>query len=74
MMKKKIQSLMNFVLGTKQGEALSLLSEIMEEKVTQGKYLGLCETLERLGISPAQWSDIKKGKCRIEIVKIRKNE
>lgn len=69
MIKQTIQKLLRYVLGTKQGEALSLLTEIMIEKEAQGRYLGLCDILENLGISPAEWSDIRNGKKEVLIVK-----
>jgi hypothetical protein len=62
MIKKKMDKLLSFCVGSKAQEARALLREITDEKFNDGKYQGQCETLEFLGISPAEWSDLKKKK------------
>ncbi len=62
MIKKKTHKLLSFCIGSKTEEARALLKEIIDEKISDGKYQGQCETLDFLGISPADWSDIKKKK------------
>jgi len=69
--KQAEQALFQLIPEPHHDKARQQLDELLSQVKTQAEYQGQCKTLERLGIEPLEWDQIKQGKQNVKLVKAR---
>lgn len=69
-----VKKILENVLGSKKEEISGLIELLLFETEEKGKYLGMSETLSKLGITPTDWRLIKQGKLKVFLLQTKKQK